>query len=144
MLCFSISESLQKEANMKIIHIALIAALSVQAFAEDADLRAYQKICDYIKIDERAALRRTFEDLDLNIRKEYTDVKCNKQFLLHYAVSNGAIEVSTMLSKTAGKAALEQKDSNGQTALELATKLQAGANAANKGRYDTIVDVLTK
>ena len=112
-----------------------------RAFAADEDMRAYQKICDYIKIDDRGSLRRTLEDLDIDLRKEYGDIKCGKLPLLKFAISNGSVEAGTMIAMKLGKL-VGQKDSDGLSSLDYAKKQLEASNNISRPRIETLIDVI--
>lgn len=122
--------------------LCLAATALVAGAQADDDLRALQKICDYIKVDDRSSLRRTLDETEVDLRREYGDFKCGKYSLLRYAALSGSLEAATLLVSKAGKKAIGDKEGDGMNAIEWAQKQADGADAGLKPKIKAVVDLM--
>lgn len=122
---------------------ACILALNLLGVAHAADDdRALQKICDYIKVDDRTNLRRTLEDNTVDLRREYSDIKCGKYSLLRYAAISGGVETATLIVSKAGKKSITDKEGDGANTLEWAQKQVDSADAATKPKIKAVIELM--
>ncbi|WP_269530985.1 DUF3718 domain-containing protein [Chitinimonas sp. BJYL2] len=117
--------------------IAMVAMLQVAVQASDM-----QKICDYIKADDRTSLRNALDENDVDLRREYSDIKCGKYPLLRYAVVSGALEAASLIISKGGKKILSEKDADGLAALDYAKKHHDSADAASKPKVKAVLDLI--
>ncbi len=108
---------------MKKVLLPLAAMLlSANAFAND---QIVASMCGYIKEDNRNQLRKVLTDSKLNVRTIYSNIKCNDESMLQFAIRNDAFETGSFIVKQMPSKTLAEfdyaswADNNGFTASAL-------------------------
>ena len=87
-----------------IITVMAFAVLYAPATKATGDfLVIATSLCEYTKVNDRNAIRKTLKKGRLKIRRIYDDIKCNDLTLHAWALKNGATDVADYYAKKVKK-----------------------------------------
>lgn len=117
--------------------LALMLGLAMgNAYADEDLSRILAGVCDYVKVDDRASLRRKLDEAEVDLRRSYDDLKCGKESLLRVAAAHGSLEAATFIISKAGKRVIKDADGDGMSPLQFAEK------RAGDGKIKAVLDLM--
>lgn len=84
---------------------ATLANLTVSGTAEANAIA--QNLCTYVEGNDRLRMRQRLREDRIQLRRIYTDVVCNGQSMLQFAMSSGAQDIGEFIASQLPSSALE-------------------------------------